>query len=434
MPRFNKRRGAKKGGARVRAGGRKLRTNYRRKYGLTLGSPLKNIGKTAAGIAGDVTGYLKEKITGRRWVSKRQKNVNYRTRISVSDNITSTGAFKVGKAKKDTFQQRVSKISNPPVIFKRQYTFSAECDSGRKAFFGYPINDLNSTLSGTAVGLYEDVVSQASRLTTDTSTSDPTISTGGQINNVFYVDYCSQKLQLINSSSNSLVGKITLYGYKRDTDQYFTNVVTPMTPINLMMLFSTNNLTAINSGQEATVGNGWKFDSSTLKNNYNANYTLPGSVLNANGVCAHTDLDLQPMSKHISQHMSHFFSVVGTKSFSLKPGQQINHYNIFNDLPDIKRYAMDMTYLRNISFYLMVEFQAGIVGDSTVTAGDGLISTGSAQLSAILEEKRIVGIRGRNSGGKVIMITNPLSNILNANQFIINQDTGVGDTGVDLDV
>lgn len=354
-------------------------------------------------------------------------------RIEQSDNITSLSPFKVGKARNPSFQEKVERIASPPVIFKRQYAFSSEVDSGRKAIFGYPINDLNSSFGGTAVGLYEDIINQTGRLTTDTATVDPTITTGGQINNRFYVDYYSQKLQIVNSGSNSLTGKIRLFKYKRDTDVYFTNVTTPMTPINLMMLFSTNNLTAINSGQEATVGNGWKFDTTTSKSNYNANYTMPGSLLNVGGVTAQIDPALQPMSRHIKNHMSHFFEEVASNDISLKPGQQVNQYTIMNDLPDIQRYAVDMTYLANVSYYLTVEFQAGIVGDGTVTSGDNIVSIGSGQLSCVLEEKRIVGVRGRNTNGKVVMITAPLTQIAKASQVVINPDTGVQDLGYEED-
>lgn len=363
----------------------------------------------------------------------RKAQARATTSIQQSDNITSLAAFKIGTPRPDNFQEKVERIANPPVIFKRQYACSCEVDSGRKAFFGYPINDLNSSLSGSQVGLYEDIMVQAGRLTTDTATVNPTISTGGQINNRFYIDYYSNKLQMINSGTNSLTGKVTLYKYKRDTDIYFTNVTTPMTPINLMGLFSTNNLTAINSGYEATVGNGWKFDGSTSKSNYNANYTLPGSVLNVGGVCLQTDLDLQPMSKHIQIHSGHFFKEVAQNSFSLKPGQQINQYTIMNDLPDIQRYAVDMTYIKDTSFYLVVEFQAGIVGDSTPTTGSNIISTGSGQLSCVMEEKRIVGIRGRNTNGKVVMVTQPLTQISKAVQYTINPDTGLVDAGYEED-
>lgn len=411
--------------AAARKGGRRLGTKVQWQFG----QPLRNAGRAASSIGETVHGW----ITGRRPLTKGLARRNYNNSIMAGDNISTLPAFKCGRKKPITFSEKVERLANPPVIYKRNYQFSVECDSGKKAYFGYPINDLNSSYSGTAVGMYEDLINQASRLTTDTGTQDPTISTGGQINNRFYVDYYSNKLQMVNSSSNAVNGKVTLYKYNRDTDIYFTNVTTPMTPINLMGLFSTNNLVSLNSGQEGTVGNGWKFDGSTTKSNYNANYTLPGSVLNSGGVCLHTDMDLQPMSRHIKNHMSHFFTTVASNSFTLKPGQQINQHTIMNDLPDIQRYAMDMTYIRGTSYYLVVEFSGGIVGDGTVSSGDGVISTGSVQLSCIMEEKRIVGLRGRNSGGKVVLITSPLTTIAKGAQYTINPDTGVADIGQDED-
>lgn len=139
------------------------------------------------------------------------------------------------------------------------------------------------------------------------------------------------------------------------------------------------------------------------------------------------------MSDHIKDFTGYFFREVATQSFSLKPGQQVNHHTIFNDLPIIYRQALDQAYVAGTSYYLTVEFQAGIVGDATATSGDNVISTGSAQLSCILIEKRIIGQMQRQKT-KVIMPTPPLSGIAKAQQYIINPDTGAGQIGESEDV
>lgn len=365
----------------------------------------------------------------RAYKQKTRAQSNFRARLNASDNIMSAPAFKVGVPKKMSFGERVDMLTNPPTIFKRQYAWSAECESGRKGWFGIPLNKL--TTSGLTYGdLYSDAIDVAQRLTTETNTIDPTISFNQTTGQRVYVKYQSDKLRLVNSSSNSLTGKVTLYRYKRDCKASFANVNVPCTPINMMMYASGQNLVGYSAQSEGTVGNGWKFDGLTAGVNYLGNYDMPGSSVNTGGATAQTDSSLEIFTSHVKEHTSYYFTAVKSFSFSLKPGQQINHFTIFNNLPNIFRQAVDMAYLEQLSHYLVVEFQAGIVGDSTA---NNSISTGSGQLSCILEEKRILGLRGRSDGGKVIMPTPPLAGISKSLQQIINPDTGIADVGVDDD-
>lgn len=389
--------------------------------------PVRNVGRLSSNIYSSI----REAMTGRRTVGRQLAQKNFNNRLT-ADNVTTAPAFKIGVPKKLSFGEKVQRLTNPPVIHKRQYAFSAECSSGRKGMFGIPINKLNNSGSGTTGDLYDDIINNWQRLTTDATSADPTFNNSSQMNGAYYVDYLSEKIRMVNSSSNSLKGKVTLYAYKRDVDSTFTNVNVPMTPINLMMLGSTNNLTGYGNQQENTVGNGWKFDTATAGVNYQSNYDMPGSVLNAGGATAQTDPELSVLSSHIKHFTGYYFRVVKQFSFALKPGQQIEHWSIFNDLPCIQRASQDMTYLRGISFYIVVEFEAGIVGDATVTTGDNVISTGSGQLSCIVEEKRIISHKGRK-GLKVVMPTAPLTGIGLSAQYTINPDTGVADTGADQD-
>lgn len=384
-----------------------------------------------AGLAVAKRGYTKYKQY-KAGVARAQKNAyikskaSLKARIEQSDNITNAPAFKIGTAKKPSFEEKVVRITNPPKIFKRNYQWSAECESGRKGWFGIPINSINST-NGT---LYNDIYTQYTKLTTDSGTADPTIlSSGDNTQQKVYVDYLSEKLQLVNSGSNSLTGTISLFRYKRDCESTYVNVNAPMTPINLMMYASNGSLIQYGTSQEATVGNGFKFDTTTNGVNYTASYDMPGSTLNAGGATAQTDLTLKVNSSQIKDFTKYFFEEVKQFDFSLKPGQQINHYTIFNDLPIISRQSIDMAYVRGVSYYLVIQFQAGVVGDSTA---NNVISTGSGQLSCVLEEKRILGCMTKMRN-QVTMITAPLSGIAKANQYIINPDTGVADTGYEED-
>lgn len=389
--------------------------------------PVRNVGR------GINAGFRKVKVwaTGRKPLTRRVAVKNYNNSLQASDNITNAPAFKVGKPRTITFEEKIERIANPPLNIKRVYAWSAEASSGRKGMFGIPINRITS--GGVTYGdLYTDAISSQQRLTTDSSTTDPTINYSGQntIGRV-YVDYMSEKLQMINSSTNSLQGTLTLYAYRRDCDQFFTNVNVPMTPINLMMHASNDNRSLYAPlGNDDTVGNGFKFDNVTAGVNYLANYDAPGSSLNTGGATAQVDPSLKILSSHVKEFTGYYFKEINKFDFSLKPGQQINHCSIFNDLPDILRQHTDMYFIKGISFYMVVEFQGQIVGDSTV---NNVISTGSCQLSCILTEKRVLGHRGRNNKGKLYMPTPPLAGILAGAQYTINPDTGMGDIGEEED-
>lgn len=425
------------------------RKSYRKR---TVNKPLPYTGRrrlqgkvaAASGVADTVFKVIKH---GTRLYSAGKKAYNYwnknktvsfkkashlkTVRLQQSDNITNLQSFKYGTPRQIGFNEKVDRIAHPPVIFKRQYAWSSECTSGRKGWMQIPLNKL--TTSGLLYGdLYEDAINSVNRLTTDTSNVDPTLLTSSQATiGKVYIDYLSEKLRMVNSGTNSLNVTLSLYGYKRDCDSYFANVNVPMTPINLMMLASTNNLSNYSPlGYDQTVGNGWEFDTTTSGVNMIANYDMPGSSVNTGGASAQTDPSLKVLSSHINELTGYYLKELNSIDFSLKPGQEVNHYTIFNDMANIVRNNQDMTYLKGISHYLVISFQAGIVGDAIA---NNVVSTGSGQLSCILEEKRIIGTRGRNNNGKIFMATPPLAGILNANQFTINPDSGVADTGYEED-
>lgn len=382
--------------------------------------------------------FIKPSIKKRRNVKQKLANSmaqkTFNNRVEMSDNITNAPTFKVGPVKALSFDEKVDRHANPPLTIKRQYAWSAECDSGRKGWFQIPINKL--TTAGITYGdLFDDALTQAQRLTTESNTADPTLTFNQTTGQKAYIKYQSNKLRMINSATNTLEGKVTLYRYKKDADALFTNVNVPVTPINLMMLGSTQNLNNYAVGQENTynttgIGSGWKFDSSTAGVDYDANYDMPGSSVNTGGATAQTDPALQVFSPHVKELTGYFLSKVDSFKFSLKPGQQINHYTIFNNLPNIVRMSQEYNYLSGITYYLVIEFQAGIVGDSLT---NNSISTGGGQLSCIFEEKRILGLRGRADGSRVYMPTPPLVGIAKSNQVTINSDTGVQDVGLEDD-
>lgn len=349
-------------------------------------------------------------------------------RIEQSDNITNLVAFKVGNQRKVSFTEKVERISRPPIVFKRNYTWSAEVESGRKALFSIPIN-----IYGSGSALFADVITNFNRFTTNTNTVDPSIETttsfsvATQQDN--YVDYYSQLLQMVNSGSNSLYGQVELFVAKRDADSAITNLNLPCDPVNLMMYGSSANLTKLLGSNEQIVGQGYAFDTTTPLNRWDANYIMPGSTLNSTGVCAQVDPALEVFSSHNKKFVGYYISKVGERKFSLKPGQQVNIRTILNELPLIYRPDQEYTYLKGITYHAVVSFRAGIVGDSTL---NNVISTGSGQLSCIMEEKRVIGLKTAKKS-LIVMGTPALAAIAKANQQIINPDTGVVDLGFEED-
>lgn len=385
-----------------------------------------------AGLAVVKAGYTKYQQY-KAGVKRQQKNLYLRSkaraqaRIEQSDNITTLAPVIIGTPREPSFAEKVDRINNPPVIYKRNYSFSTECTSGRKGWFQIPVNHFDTGYAGGS--LYDDAINSFNRLSSNTTSGDPTVISGGQTTRQrTYVEYLSQRLRMINSGTNSLTGTINIVAYKRDMDSLFANQTVPNTPINLMMLSSTNNLSAITS-QEATVGNGYAFDAATAGVNYQSNYVMPGSTVNAAGATAQTDPQLSLFSAHIKEFMDFHFKVVSKTNFSLKPGQQVDQWLKIHDTPIIKREHLESFYLKGITYFVVIEFEAGIVGSSLV---NNQISTGSGQLSCIVEEKRLIGLSGRLKT-KLVMPTAPLAGIALANQVTINPDSGIQDIGYEED-
>lgn len=354
-------------------------------------------------------------------------------RISQSDNITTAKAVVVGKQRVISFQEKVSRTVRPPLLFKRNYGFSAECTSGRKAMFSMRINAMTND------DLNNDLVAYKSSLLSDTGISDTQIAGQSSADNAqFYVDKLVEKIQMVNSSSNSITGKVHLFAYKRDSGTTYGDTSAIIDPVNMLMYYSTQALSTVatGAGQENIVGNGWAFGVGTAPNgvNYGALHNMPGSSINATGSSAQMDPALGFGSPQVKDGINFWFRKVGTSAgFSLKPGQQFNSSFVFNDLPVINREEQaQYIFISGVSYIAVVEFQAGIVGDSTAITGDNVISTGSCQLSCIRESTRTLGMKN-TLRSKVVLQTQPLTQIAIANQVIINSDTGVGLSGTVID-
>lgn len=358
---------------------------------------------------------------------------NYKSRLAQTDNITTAKAIVVGKQRVISFQEKVSRTVRPPLLFKRNYGFSAECTSGRKAMFSMRINAMTND------DLNNDLVAYKSSLLSDTGISDQQIAGQGPVDNAqFYVDKLVEKIQMVNSSSNSITGKVHLFAFKRDSGTTYGTTGVIIDPINMLMLYSSSALSTVanGAGAEQTIGNGWAFSNAGGNSGLNStvSHNMPGSSINPAGACGQFDPALGFGSPQVKDGINFWFRKVGSSSdFSLKPGQQFNSSFVFNDLPIINREEQaQYVFIAGVSYIAVVEFKAGIVGDSTATTGDNVISTGSCQLSCIRESTRTLGMKN-TLRSKTILQTAPLTQIAIANQVIINSDTGVGLSGTVID-
>jgi len=291
------------------------------------------------------------------------------------------------------------------------------------------INIVNNT------DLQADVTSYKTAYTTDTASTSIIQQSNGTTDGArFYIDKHSEKIQMVNSSTNSVTGKIHLIAYKRDVSGPYDSAL--LNPVNMLMYYSTTAPAPnpADAGGAQTVGNGWVFNTSGVNSvNYSASKNMPGSSINGNGLCAFLDPTLSFTSPHVKDGWNYWFRKVSSADFSLKPGQQFNSSFLFNDLPVFTREEqVSYVHLAGISYSLVVEFQAGIVGDSTAVTGDGVISIGTGQLSVVRESMRTLGMKN-TLRSKILLQTTPLATISTATQVIINQDTGDVDIGTAFD-
>lgn len=423
MPRFFGKKGPR-GGSRAGAKPKLRRRLNLPKVLSTAGAMLAKGTKwgTAVKVASMAGNAYRSYKKGQYQKAKR----NYDSRVATGDNITNLKPCIVGKARAPAFDEKVSRVTQKPIQFCRNYQWSAEGFAGRKAHFIIELNKMNSD------DLVADINTYKGEYFTNTGASDPAVGAVSiSDQHRYYIDYLKEKLSFMNSSTNSLTGKMTLYAHKRDNDNQWSNNI-PINPLTLMMYYSTTNRPSlVTTGSEGTIGV-FAYDSTTAGGNYTAVYNMPGSSISSTSQCASSHQQLSPDSIHVREGVGFWFRKVASDTFSLKPGQQVDKTFLFNDLPAIFREQEEFVHIQNVSFCIHVEFMGQIVGDSTATTGDNVVSTGTTQLSCIRQSTRIIGVKSKIRS-KVVLRTGPMISIGASTQYTINPDTGVSDTGVELD-
>jgi len=384
-------------------------------------------------IAGGLAVYGAKKVWDKRTrdykKARTQAKRVFESRVAQTDNIAIAPSIVIGKQRVLSFQEKVARTVRPPFLFKRNYQWSSECLSGRKGMFSIEINPISAN------DLLQDITTYKGHLYTNTASADSSAPVNGLGDGAqFYVDRLVEKLSLVNSSSNSITGKMTLISYKRDVAGNYSTTGAVLQPIPMAMYYSSQSLTLLALGGVGgdAVGNGWAFDNATAGLSFATGYQMPGSSINTGGATASVDPAFGLFSPHIKERMNFWFKAGRSQTFSLKPGQQIDQTMIFNDLPVLHRELQEYSHVPGISFSLVVEFTGGIVGDNTAVTGNNIISSGTCQLSCIRTSSRTLGVKNYLKPN-VLLQTAPMNQILTTAQVIINSDTGVALSGAVID-
>ena len=123
-----------------------------------------------AGLAAAGAKRVYDKRTKAYRVAKTKAKRAFDDRVAQTDGVSTAPAVVIGKQKVVSFQEKVARTVRPPFLWKRNYQFSAECQSGRKSFFSMEANLM------TTIDLAQDISTYKQILATNTGAADPVIS------------------------------------------------------------------------------------------------------------------------------------------------------------------------------------------------------------------------------------------------------------------
>jgi len=421
MPYYRKARTPSKKNKRIPSKRRRLQPGVMAPLILAAGAKLVKTG---------INKYSKAKIQSQTYKARQEKS-SINNRLENSDNIINSKLVTIGTKRKDSFQEKVSKATRPPLLFRRTYGFNAESNvSGRKAMFSMMVNLM------TSYDLQQDISSYKANFTTDNNADGQIAANSEQDGAYYYIDSHREKIRMINSSTLPLTGKVHLFAYKRDSGQTYGNSAAIVDPVNMLMYYSSISPAPVTAdvGGGQTIGRGFEFSTAAPDTtNYAVAHNMPGSSINTAGVAAIMDPSLSFTQSHVKDGINFWFKKISSQDLSLKPGQQINLNYLFSDLPNANREEQaQYVYVAGLTYAIVVEFQGGIVGDSTPTTGDGVVSIGSTQLSVYRESSRVIGLKNYLRS-KIMLQTVPIANIAAAAQVTVNPDTSAVDIGTAFD-
>jgi len=341
-----------------------------------------------------------------------------------SATIKKSGGVRIGKPRRSTFREKVMSVSYPPVNFNSKWTFQMDCGGGIVTAASVPILT-KELLDPIVAQVYGNLVSDNGAVT-----SLPTMGANDNVDSQQYsimIHQYRSQLQMYNSSTNTLRGRIVWYKPVKDLDgQYESFGPHTHSPINTLMLASNQAQT---DNQPLNTG-GTLFDTVTATANYQANYHHAGWPLtganttagqNINTV-AHLDPALVPGSPQVKRFFNAFWRTLKSEEFVLEPGNQFNTSvtmmgkmvsNLYDDADMIHRKACTV---------IGVIYIIGQMVFSELST-DGTISTGSSQLSVMRQDTCKVQPRFLKKESR-FNLSNPYLAISQANQAKINDESG----------
>jgi len=393
------------------------------------GAGVKLINRTYRGVMGSQSGLGNLRGTHFKRPSGRRPRRWARMNPATTANIKSSPGLRIGKSIRLTKAQQITKIMNPPAIFNSKWVWQMDCDSGRVSAAQIPI-----MTQSLAKPIYDQVYTN---LTTD-NTVDPTMATSGAVirgdNYQTLIENYRSDIRFYNSSTNTMRVRIVWYKPARDMDaEYEAFGANTNEPVNLLMLASNASQPAFNS-ITPVVGNGMVFDNTTAGSNYTTNYNHAGQPLtgtsttgsSATNNVAQLDPSLVPGSVQVKRIFSHFWRTLKQEEFQLEPGNQYNtSVTMKNRIVRSQFDDTDVIYRRD-STIIGVVYVLGQIVFSDVAANYS-ISTGSSQLSIMREDTCIARPLSTKSPVRV-NLTNPFQQLSDADQGIINTESGTLNT------
>lgn len=362
-------------------------------------------------------------------------------KLDLSTNIIKIPAgLTIGKYTKDTLNDKVKAVLEPPIMYRKTHAYRVNGDSGRMNWFQIPVN---------AGGLVQQMLLKLKDATSDGTSGNPNmadpVATAGVVDGPqemykMMIKYSSSQFQLINSSTNSLKGVIQWYAPRRELPSLFGGTTCPTNPINIFAAALNNSIPAVNSYSSAlfTQGIANPVVGTNPVTGYNvpsANVTLDYNRAGNSGTNNNTgdnvleiDLNIKPTSATVREQFNYYYRLVKSTDFDLSPGQQTEFWHKMYDKILYERQAQEFDKIPGLTYFCVIGFQGQIVGTNATTGDTNVVTTGSAQLSIIETHKAIVKPHQVRAAkvyniGEVDGDTGILQQISDAQQEIVNDET-----------
>lgn len=354
-----------------------------------------------AGVA--YAGYKAYKFyKGKKAADYKKNALRMQANLDVAKNIVKIPAgLTIGKYTKDTLNEKVKAVLEPPIMYRKTHAYRVNGDSGRMNWFQIPIN---------AGGLVQQMLLKMKDATSDGTSGNPNMSDpaanpgafdGPQEMYKMMIKYSSSQFQLINSSTNSLKGVIQWYAPRRELPALFGGTTCPTNPMNIFAAALNNSIPAVNTYSSTLFTQGVNNPTTSaqvtgfnvLPSNITIDYNRAGNSGTNNNTgdnVLETDLNIKPTSATIKEQFGYYYKLIKSTDFDLSPGQQTEFWHKMYEKIVYERQSQEFDKIPGLTYFCVIGFQGQIVGSNASTGDVNVVTTGSAQLSIIETHKAIV--------------------------------------------